>query len=205
MISEEYIPFDEYLHEVKTGEIKVSYPLEYTLKQLEKIKKKLPKSHDNIARLLALSAPMVELVFYEMGYHEPVKQPSSPGRPPFSSKALLLIHLLAQTFVADSYCQVERVFNAHPSWLKALGLKKAPNHTTLSKFRTARGEAFFDAFFHRLTQLLGELGLIFEEARGILYSVPVEFMIKGLLSRYKTSIHQRPPYSYCISSSSLRT
>jgi len=57
MISEEYILFDEYLHEVKSGEIKVSFLLEYTLEQLEKIKKKLPKSRDNTARLPALSAP----------------------------------------------------------------------------------------------------------------------------------------------------
>jgi hypothetical protein len=82
--------------------------------------------------------------------------------------------LLAQTFVSDSYRQVERVLNAHPNWLKALNLDKAPSHTTLSKFRTKMGSEFFDAYFHELTELLDELGLIKEGEDAIIDSAPVE-------------------------------
>jgi hypothetical protein len=66
------------------------------------------------------------------------------------------------------------VLNAHPLWLKALGLKKAPNHSTMSKFRTRMGLEFFDAYFHELTNVLFTFGLISCEDKAIIDSAPIE-------------------------------
>lgn len=174
MISEKILPFEEMLHDIQSNQLKTSFPLEYTLEQMKKIKERFAKADDSISRLLKLAKPIVELIFYRMGYHEPVKPASTPGRKGYPTDALLLVHFLAQTFVADSYRQVQRMIEAHPRWLKALGLEKAPDHTTMSKFRTARGEEFFHAFFRELTSLLDEFGLFPKEATAIIDSAPIE-------------------------------
>jgi len=174
MIYQEYLPYDSLLQKMEENEIKLPFPLEYTIENIEKIKKKIPKSYDNIARILALSRPLVELVLFMMDYHEPERPPNSRGRPGIPTITLLLIHLLSQTMISDSYRQTERILNAHPNWLKALNLKKAPNHTTMSKFRKRMGIEFFDAYFHQLTELLYGFGLIKEGDDVIIDSAPVE-------------------------------
>lgn len=174
MIPQEYLHIDVLLEQVKCGEKKLSFPLEYTLEQIEKLKKKMPKSYDNIARILAMSCPIVELVLFEMDYQEPVRPPGSRGRPALSEKPLLLVELLSQTFISDSYRQAQRVLNTHPSWLKALGLKKAPDHTTLSKFRKRRGPEFFDKYFHQLKELLYGFGLVDPGDDVIIDSAPIK-------------------------------
>ena len=127
MIYQEYFPFDSLLQKVEAKEIKLPFPLEYTIEKIEKIKKKIPKSYDNIARILALSRPVVELVLFTMEYNESERAPNSKGRPRIPTKTFILIHLLSQTMISDSYRQTERILNAHPNWLKALNLKKAPS------------------------------------------------------------------------------
>lgn len=174
MISQEYLPLESLLRQVEKGERKLPFPLEYTLNKIEKIKKKLPKSHDNIARILALSRPIVKLVLYEMEHHEVPKPPHSKGRPRISTATLILIQLLSQTFITDGYRQTERILNAHPTWLKALKLSKAPSHTTMSKFRTKMGVEFFDAYFRELTRLLHGFGLIKEGEPIIIDSAPIK-------------------------------
>jgi len=174
MIYQEYFPFDSLLQKVEAKEIKLPFPLEYTLENIEKIKKKIPKSYDNIARILALSRPVVELILFMMDYHEPERAPDSRGRPGIPINTFILVHLLSQTMISDSYRQTERILNAHPNWLKALKLKKAPNHTTMSKFRKKMGVEFFDKYFHQLTELLFGFGLIKEGDDVIIDSAPVE-------------------------------
>lgn len=139
MIYQEYFPFDSLLQKVEVKEIKLPFPLEYTLENFEKIKKKIPKTYDNIARILALSHPVVELILFMMDYHEPERALNSRGRPRIPIKTIILIHLLSQIMISDSYRQTERILNLHPNWLKALNLKKAPNHTIMSKFRKKNG------------------------------------------------------------------
>ncbi len=174
MISQDYLPLETMLQQVENGERKLPFPLEYTLNEIEKIKKKLPKSHDNVAHVLALSRPIVELVLHEMGYHEVPKPPNSKGRPKIPVITLILIHLLSQTFISDGYRQTERLINAHPTWLRALKLTRAPSHTTMSKFRTKMGVEFFDMYFHELTRLLHGFGLIKEGEPIIIDSAPVK-------------------------------
>ncbi|KKL56272.1 hypothetical protein LCGC14_2247060 [marine sediment metagenome] len=174
MIYQEFLPYDSLLQKMEENEIKLPFPLEYTIENIEKIKKKIPKSYDNIARILALSRPVVELVLFLMDYHEPERPPNSRGRPGIPTITIILIHLLSQTFISDSYRQTERILNAHPNWLKALNLKKAPNHTTMSKFRKRMGIEFFDAYFHQLTELLYGFGLIKEGDDVIIDSAPIE-------------------------------
>jgi len=174
MIYEEYLSFKSINTLLDEKELKLPYPLEYTLRQIEKIKKKLPKSYDNIARLLAISRPVVELLLYEMGREDPEPAPNSKGRPGLSNATLLLVHLLAKTMISDSYRQFERILNAHSLWLKAIGLKKSPSHTTMSKFRTKMGAEFFDTWFHELTELLFALGLVKKDEPVIVDSAPIE-------------------------------
>ena len=174
MIYQEYLPFENLVHQVDEKKIKLPYPLEYTIEQIEKIKKKMPKSYDNIARIIALSRPVVDLVLFKMNYHEPERAPNSKGRPNIPITTLLLVHLMSQTMISDSYRQTERILNAHPTWLKALNLKKSPSHATLSKFRKAMGFEFFDAYFHQLTELLFAFGLIKEGDDVIIDSAPIE-------------------------------
>lgn len=174
MIYQEYLPFDSLLQQVAEKKIKLPFPLEYTIEQIKKIKKKIPNSYDPIARILALSRPAVELVLFEMGYQEPEQAPNSRGRPRIPTTTLILIHLLSQTMISDSYRHTERILNAHPTWLKTLKLKKAPNHTTMSKFRKKLGSEFFDTYFHQLTDLLFALGLIKEGDDAIIDSAPIE-------------------------------
>lgn len=174
MISQEYLPLDSLLQQVERGERKLPFPLEYTIEKIEKIKKNLPKSYDKIARILALSRPVVKLVLHEMNYQDEPKPPHSKGRPRISTTTLILIHLLSQTFISDGYRQTERLLNNHPAWLKALKLSKAPSHTTMSKFRTKMGSEFFDKYFHELTRLLRGFGLIKGDESVIIDSAPIK-------------------------------
>lgn len=174
MIYQEYLPFESLLQQVDKKEIKLPFPLEYTIEKIEKIKKKIPKSYDTIARILALSRPVVELVLFKMDYHEPEQALNSKGRPSIPTTTLILIHLLSQTMISDSYRQTERILNTHPTWLKALNLKKAPSHTTMSKFRKKMGVEFFDTYFHQLTELLFAFGLIKENEDVIIDSASIE-------------------------------
>jgi len=174
MIYQEYLPFESLLQQVDKKEIKLPFPLEYTIEKIEKIKRKMPKSYDNIARILALSRPVVELVLFKMNHHEPERVSNSRGRPKISTESLILIHLLSQTMISDSYRQTERVLNVNPTWLKALNLKKAPSHATMSKFRTKMGVEFFDTYFHELTGLLFAFGFIKEGDDAIIDSAPIE-------------------------------
>jgi transposase len=174
MIYQEYLPFESLLPQMEKKEIKLPYPLEYTIEKIEKLKKKTPKSYDNIARILALSRPVVDLILFKMDYHEPERAPNSKGRPNIPIQTLILIHLLAQTMISDSYRQTERVLNANPMWLKALNLKKSPSHATMSKFRKTMGFEFFDTYFHQLTELLFAFGLIMEGDDVIIDSAPIE-------------------------------
>ena len=171
MIAQKYLPL---LQQTLKEEIKLPFPLQYTIEKIEKLKKKIPKSYDNIARILVLSRPVVKLVLHKMDYFEPKRAPNSKGRPVIPVTTLILVHLLAQTMISDSYRQTERILNTHPNWLKALNLRKAPNHTTMSKFRKKMGIEFFDAYFHQLTELLYEFGLIKEGDDVIIDSAPVE-------------------------------
>ena len=55
MIYQKYLPFESLLQKVDEKEIKLPFPLEYTLEWIEKIKKKIPKSYDNVAKRLGWS------------------------------------------------------------------------------------------------------------------------------------------------------
>ena len=190
MIYQEYFPFESLLQKVEAKEIKLPFPLEYTIEMVEKLKKKIPKSYDNIARILAVSRPVVELILFKMDFHEPERAPNSKGRPGIPTTTLILVHLLSQTMISDSYRQTERALIAHQNWLKALNVKKAPSHTTMSKFRTKMGAEFFDTYFHQLTELLFALGLIKKGDDVIIDSAPIEASQNFARSNSGTKINE---------------
>jgi len=139
--------------------------------EVERVKSKLPKSFDPIARFLAISRPIVSVVLTNCGdWTDEVKR-EGPGKKPISHVSLTLIHMLAKALGVE-YRQVERELKIHPTWLKALKLKKAPSHARLSTFRTEMGESFFKAFFDNLTELLRKFNLI-QSGGAIIDSVPI--------------------------------
>jgi hypothetical protein len=140
--------------------------------EIEKIKKNLPKSYDDIAKFLAISRPIVEAVLMNCGDWTDQIESQGRGKRPYSHTSLILIHILAK-MIDVSYRDMERLLRAHQTWLKALNLGKVPSHSRLSTFRTEMGESFFKTFFYELTALLYKLGLIKGEGT-IIDSAPIE-------------------------------
>jgi len=152
----------------------ISYPLDLLAEKINRVRKELPSSYDAVARILALARPIVEVVFIECGIFEPEAPRTGRGKPPASPVTLMLIHLLAKVGTIQYYRQVCRELAAHPAWLKALHLDKAPDHSTLYSFRKKMGLSFFKTFFHKLTALLVAFGLLKGDDAAIVDSAPVE-------------------------------
>jgi len=139
--------------------------------EVERAKSKLPKSFDPIARFLAISRPIVSFVLTDCGDWTDEVKKEGPGKKPIAHASLMLIHMLAKALGVE-YRQIERELKTHPTWLKALQLKKAPSHARLSTFRTEMGKSFFKAFFDNLTDLLRRFNLI-KSGGAIVDSVPI--------------------------------
>ena len=133
--------------------------LSFLREEVEKIKKNLPHHYDSIAQFLAISRPIVEMTLMNCGDWTDQVKWTTPGKPAFSHTSIMLIHILCKMRNV-SYRQIEREINAHPSWLKALKLSKCPSHSTLSVFRSEKGEHFFKIFFENLTDLLYHFQLV---------------------------------------------
>lgn len=145
--------------------------LELLQEEIEKIKKNLLKSYDERAKFLAIMYPIVEVVLMICGDWTDEMEKTGRGKKPISHVSLMLINILAK-LLRVSYRQVEREVNAHPSWLKALQLNKAPSHNKLSEFRTEMGASFFKNFFNTIRDLLYDLNLIKSDG-GIADSAPI--------------------------------
>jgi len=156
------------------GEAGIAYPLGLLAEEINRVQRTLPATYDAVATILALARPIIEVTFIECGILEPEARPFPYGAVPLSPVSLMLIHLLAKVGTIKHYRQVCRELAAHPCWLKALHLKKAPNHSMLYKFRKKMGTAFFKAFFHKLTALLVAFGLVQGDNAAIIDSAPVE-------------------------------
>lgn len=152
----------------------ISYPLGLIAEEITRVRKSLPASYDAVATILALARPIVEVAFIECGVLEPEARPFPYGGVPLSPVSLMLIHFLAKVGTIRHYRQVCRELAAHPCWLKALRLDKAPDHSTLYKFRKTKGPEFFKQFFHKLTALLVAFGLVNGDDAAIIDSAPVE-------------------------------
>lgn len=132
--------------------------LNFLQEEIEKVKKRIPKSYDSIARFLAISRPIVEVTLMNCGDWTDQIEQVRPGKPSFSHASMMLIHILSKMRNV-SYRQIEREVNDHPSWLKALRLIEAPSHSTLSTFRTQKGDSFFKEFFDKFTNLVYQFNL----------------------------------------------
>lgn len=139
--------------------------------EVERVKSNLPKYFDPIAKFLAISRPIVEVILMNCGDWTDEVGKSGPGKRPISHASLMLIHVLAKALNVE-YRQIERELKTHPAWLKALKLTKAPSHARLSTFRTEKGEPFFKEFFHNVTELLRKFDLI-QGGGAIVDSVPI--------------------------------
>lgn len=127
--------------------------LRFLQEEIEKVKRCIPKSYDSIAEFLAVSRPIVEVTLMNCGDWTDQIERVGPGKPSFPHISMMLIHVLCKMRNV-SYRQIEREIKEHPSWLKALRLTDVPSHSTLSTFRTKKGEYFFKEFFAKLTDLL---------------------------------------------------
>lgn len=134
--------------------------LDLIKEEINKIKNKLPEDFDPIAKIMALSRPVIEMTLMNCGDWRDEREKTGRGRMPFSHITLMIIHIFDKLLNINNYRQMEREINAHPNWLKALNITKAPAHSTLSLFRTNMGEGFFKNFFYCLTELLNKLNLI---------------------------------------------
>ena len=126
--------------------------------EIEKVKRTLPKNFDSIARFLAISRPIVEIILMNCGDWTDQMEQKAPGKPSYSHTSLMLIHLLCKMRNA-SYRQIERELKERSSWVKALRLKEVPSHSTLSLFRAKKGEAFFKDFFDKIADMLSHFHL----------------------------------------------
>lgn len=174
MISTEHISNQMLQNRLKQQKIYISYPIDLIIEEIERIRKRLPMYFDNLGRILALSKPLVEVAMLESGWHPPKSYAGCRGRPAMSEVTLMQIHLIAHMKEIGSYRHAERILNSKKGWLKALGLKKAPNHTTLSKFRTIMGTEFFANFFHKIVAMLYAFELINDEQVIVIDSAPIE-------------------------------
>jgi len=144
--------------------------LEIMWEEVEKVKASLPASYDATARFLALARPIAEACLLHAGYFPPE---SPVGRPPFPAASIMLLHVLSTQEACKSYRFLPTYVNSHPTWLRALQLKKAPSDSMLSKFRTRMGEDFFLRFFKALRNLLVAFGLVTEKQAMIIDTAPV--------------------------------
>lgn len=146
------------------------------LDELIRIRKTLPPSWDEGARLFALAFPIVETAALNCGYFGIAIQEekkNSCGRPPLSRVALLVIELFAHLYFFGSYRNTPAVLNTHPTWLKALHLEKSPDHTTLCSFRKELGTTFFVAFFKQVTQIMIAFEILSPDIQLIVDSAPI--------------------------------
>jgi len=139
--------------------------------EIEKIKRRIPKSYDSIAEFLAITRPIIEMTLMNCGDWTDQARRSGPGKPPLSHTSLMQILVLSKMRKA-SYRQIERELKEHPKWLSALKLKAAPSHSTLSTFRVKKGELFFKEFFDKLADLLYHYGLM-DPREVIIDSAPI--------------------------------
>ncbi len=162
---------DQVLATVEKHEVPFSRTLlEIAWEEVEKVKASLPASYDATAQFLALARPITEACLLQAGYFPP----NNPvGRPPYPAAAIMLLHVLCTQEACKSYRFLPDFVNSHPSWVRALQLKKAPSDSMLSKFRTKMGEDFFLHFFKALRGVLVAFGLFTPKQKMIIDTVPV--------------------------------
>src|SRR5271157_1395272 len=162
---------NQVLNTLEKGKVRFSPTLlEVAWEEVEKVKATLPASYDATARFLARARPIAEACLLHAGYFPPE---NPEGRPPIPPAALMLLHVLGTQEACKSYRFLPTFVNNHPTWLRALQLKKAPSDSTLSKFRTKMGEDFFLRFFKALRNLLVAFGLVTEKQAMIIDTTPV--------------------------------
>ena len=174
MISTKHISNEMLQTRLIRQKIHIAYPLDIILEEIEKIRDNLPSYFDNLARILALSKPLVEVAMLESGWLPLKSNIGSRGRPALSEVSLMQIQLIAHMKEIGSYRHVERILNSNRGWLNALGLTHAPSHTTLSKFRSNMGEEFFGTFFHKIVAMLYAFNLINDDQVVVIDSAPIE-------------------------------
>ena len=175
--------------EVEIKNNKKSYSiLDLLQDEVDTIKNNLPKRYDNRARFLAIIYPVVEVVLMICGDWTDEVEKTGRGRKPFPHTALMLINILAK-MLNVSYRQVIRELKEHPTWLKALKLKKAPSHNKLSEFRTEMGASFFKNCFYKIRDILFDLNLI-EGEGAIADSAPISASMNFAKANTKPKINE---------------
>src|SRR5271157_35827 len=147
----------------------------WAVSESKRIREKVPASFGSIARFFVIMRPFIRvflLARWDWSKNRYVK--GKPGKPPYPKESLLLIHLIAHLGTIRSYRKGCDDLDAHDDWKRALKLKEAPDHTTLSKFRKEAGPAFFDEFFAFSIAVLKQIGGLDADNGVIADSAPIE-------------------------------
>jgi hypothetical protein len=149
--------------------------LAYALSEAKRIREKIPRDYGPIARFFVIMRPLMHVfLLARWDYGKDRYRKGKPGKAPISRESMLLIHLISHLGTIRSYRQVCEEIANHQDWMRALKLKRAPNHSTLSKFRKGAGSAFFDEFFAFSIAVLKQIGGLATDTGVIADSAPVE-------------------------------
>jgi hypothetical protein len=149
--------------------------LAYAVNEAKRIREKIPADFSPIARFFVIMRPFMHVfLLAKWDWGNGKYRKGKPGKPPYPKEALLLIHLISHLGTIRSYRQVCEEIANHADWIRALKLKRIPDHTTLSKFRKEAGPTFFDDFFAFSIVVLKQVGGLDADNGLIVDSAPVD-------------------------------
>ena len=149
--------------------------LAFALYDAKRIREKIPRNYSSIARFFVIMRSFIRVfLLARWDWSKERYKKGMPGKAPIPREAMLLIHLISHLGTIRSYRQMCEEIANHEDWMRALKLKRAPDHTTLSKFRKTAGPELFDEFFAFSIAVLKQIGGLGADTGVIVDSAPIE-------------------------------
>ncbi|MEX2718356.1 MAG: transposase [Candidatus Sigynarchaeota archaeon] len=149
--------------------------LAFALSEAKRVREKIPRDYGPIARFFVIMRPFVRVfLLARWDWSKGRYRKGIPGRVPIPKESMLLIHLISHLGIIRSYRQVCEEIAQHEDWMRALKTKKAPDHTTLCRFRKEAGPELFDEFFAFSIVVLKQAGGLTADTGVIVDSAPIE-------------------------------
>jgi len=149
--------------------------LAYAVSEAKRIRERVPANWSPIARFFAILRPFIHVfLLARWDWSKERYRKGKPGKAPIPREAMLLIHLISHLGTIRSYRQMCDEIANHEDWMRALKLKRSPDHTTLSKFRKETGPELFDEFFTFSIAILKLIGGLVADTGVIADSAPIE-------------------------------
>jgi hypothetical protein len=149
--------------------------LAWAVFESRRIREKIPQNYSPIARFFVLMRPFIRVfLLARWNWSKERYRKGMPGKAPIPREAMFMIHLISHLGTIRSYRQMCEEIANHEDWMRALKLKRAPDHTTLSKFRKNAGAELFDEFFAFSIVLLKQIGGLVADTGVIADSAPIE-------------------------------